>query len=536
MNRLLLKLNLKTIFRSLIFYLFLFFTIFGYAFLGFNIYLTNHYTNFLYFFNNLEYMDAVMYVLLFCVAAFFAQQKYTLEKVCFIPTGKIICMRYLSVAAASSVIILLPVLFMAVSAVLEGVSVAYTLLCILYAVIRWIIIIATAEAAGFLVGFVFKNPFAYLFSIPFAFVFTVLNEKLFAFIFKSDFDNLYKFVNLFSIQRMFLNGPEVEYRGPQLDMALFSKLFLALALFFTVFFIIRIIAQKKIKLKAAAGALVSAAFVFIFSYLFLTFHPVRYEVDQKLYIQNYNPQPFEIVSISGDINLNEWSYYSLSVRINGSGSQTPVTLRLDESMQINKFEILGQPVSYEREGDLVTFDSTGGDFTLDISCRGRVSYVSSVNSTNIYTSATSCALPPDFAFLPKIDGDYGKKQYNLNVTSLNTLVSNLDINRDGNVYHLSGSAGEACFFTGFLTEYQKDGSIVYRAKYNQITDYDKVLERYVNQSRFVFDRKLNMAVEGDITLMPKMFLIYSNYGTAGIAIPYDDYILINYGNVSAVPQ
>ena len=534
MNRLLFRLNIKTIFHSLIFYLFLFFTVFGYAFFGFNIYLIRHYTNFLYFFNGLEYMDAVMYVLLFCVAAFFAQQKYTLEKVCFIPTGKIICMRYLSVAAASSVIILLPVLFMAVSAVLEGVSVAYTLLCILYAVIRWIIIIATAEAAGFLAGFATKSVFSYLFSIPFAFVFTILNENLFTFIFKSDFDNLYKFVNLFSIQRMFLNGLEVEYRGPQLDMALFSKLFLALALFFTVFFIIRIIAQKKIKLKAAAGALVSAAFVFIFSYLFLTFHPVRYEVDQKLYIQNYNPQPFEIVSISGDINLNEWSYYSLSVRINGSGSQTPVTLRLDESMQINKFEILGQPVSYEREGDLVTFDSTGGDFTLDISCRGRVSYVSSVNSTNIYTSATSCALPPDFAFLPKIDGDRSKKQYNLFVTSLNTLVSNLDISRSGNTYTLTGSASEACIFTGFLSEYHNGESTIYRAKYNQITDYDAVYDRYVNHSRFVFDRHKNEAVDGDVLPLAKTFIIYCDYGTAGFAIPYDDFNLISSGSVSAV--
>ena len=88
----------------------------------------------------------------------------------------------------------------------------------------------------------------------------------------------------------------------------------------------------------------------------------------------------------------------------------------------------------------------------------------------------------------------------------------------------------------FLTEYQKDGSIVYRAKYNQITDYDKVLERHVNQSRFVFDRQKAEVVEGDITLMPKMFLIYCNYGTGGFAIPYDDYILISYGNVSAVPQ
>ncbi len=533
MNRLLFRLNIKTIFHSLIFYLFLFFTVFGYAFFGFNIYLIRHYTNFLYFFNGLEYMDAVMYVLLFCVAAFFAQQKYTLEKVCFIPTGKIICMRYLSVAAASSVIILLPVLFMAVSAVLEGVSVAYTLLCILYAAIRWVIIIATAEAAGFLVGFATKSVFSYLFSIPFAFVFTILNENLFTFIFKSDFDNLYKFVNLFSIQRMFLNGLEVDYRGPQLDMALLAKLALALALFFTVFFIIRMIAQKNVRLLSAAGTLAGAALVVLSAAGFLALHPVRYEAGQKLYIQGYTPQPYEITSISGDISLNEWAGYNISVGIKGQ-STGRLSLRLDSSMDIKKLEILGQPVSYEREGDIVTFNAPGGDFVLDLSCRGRVSYVSSVNSANIYTSATSCALPPDFAFLPKIDGDSGKKQYSLNVTSLNTLVSNLDISRSGNTYTLTGSASEACIFTGFLSEYHNGESTIYRAKYNQITDYDAVYDRYVNHSRFVFDRHKNEAVDGDVLPLAKTFIIYCDYGTAGFAIPYDDFNLISSGSVSAV--
>ena len=536
MKCLLFKLNAKIILRSFIFYLFTIFIVLGYVYFAAQIKIDSYICNYIFLFDGMEIMDATMYVVLFSLGMFFAQKKCVMEDVCFVPRAKAYSMRFISVVTLSSILCAVPVMFMAVSGIVEQTSFIYTLLCAVYGIMHWLIVILAAETAGFFTGFLIRSPYAYLLSIPFAGLCTFLNQHIFSFIFKGDLENMYKFSHLFSVQSMFTSGVEIEYRGPKLDCALYTKLLLVLALFFTALFAIRLILKKSA--ANAAGLLAGAALVVLSAAGFLAMHPVRYDTAQKLYIQGYTPQPYEITSISGDISLNEWAGYSISVGIKGQ-SAGRLSLRLDESMKINKLEILGQPAGYEREGDIVTFNAPSGDFVLGLSCHGRVSYVSQLNSMNIYTTALSCALPPDFAFLPKIDGDRGKKQYNLNVTSLNTLVSNLDISRSGNTYTLTGSASEVCLFTGFLTQTQMGDITLYHAKYNVDTltnDYANTYRRARDERRTIFDHFINENVPGKWQDKPKAFIIACRYGTAGFAIPYDDFVLIDFGTTASIKR
>ena len=532
MKRVLFKLNLKVILRSFIFYLFLIFTLFGYAFFAINIYMIRHYTNFLYFFNGLEYMDAVMYVLLFCMAVFFAQQKCLLENCCFVPEHKTVTAKFCAVLILSSVICILPVLFMLVFSLTQNVGAFYTFFSMLYAVIRWIITILISVSVGFLTGFVTKSVFAYLFSIPFTFISTFLNKRILFMIFKTDYDNLYKFSHLFSVNRPFTDGQPVEYRGPELDTLLLCKLLLAIVICLAVFFILKLLLNKNLKLPYAAGTAVSIGAVAAFSILYLNLHPVRYENPQKLYVTDYKSQPFEITSISGDIKLKEFCSYDISLAVSPKAKAGAITLMLDESLKVESIKIENKPVNFERKGDFITFDCPYDDFEVDISAGGRISYVSSINSMDIYTSALSCALPPDFAFLPKVLGDDSKKQYELNVKSSNTLISNLDTVKKDGLYKLTGNASEACFFTGFLTQSTLGDVTLYHAKYNVITDYQKLYSSIINERSMVFDHVTNQVIKAKMRQAPKVFLIHYMYGTGGFGVPYDNFIMINYGNIS----
>ncbi len=536
MKCLLFKLNTKIILRSFIFYIFTIFILLGYVFFAVQIKIDSYICNYIFLFDGMQIMDATMYVALFCLAMYFGQKKCGMEDICFVPRAKAYGIRFISVIALSSLLLIVPVMFMIISGIVEKTSFVYILLSAVYGIIHWLIVIISAEAAGFFIGFIFKSAYAYLFSIPFAGLCTFLNEYVFSFIFKSNLENMYKFSHLFSIQSMFTNGTEIEYRGPKLDAELIIKLLLVLALFFTAFFAIKLILAKKP--FYAAGTIASAAFVFIFSFIFLMLHPVRYESGEKLYVTNYQSQPYEITSVSGDISLNEWSGYNISVGITGQ-SAGMLSLRLDSSMDIKKLEISGSPIEFVRDGDIVTFNAPNGEFVLDISCRGRVSYVNELNSMNIYTTATSCALPPDFAFLPKIDGDRSKKQYNLFVTSLNTLVSNLDINRNGNTYTLTGNASEVCLFTGFLTQTQMGDVTIYHAKYNVdilTNDYIYTYNNAKNNKKFLFDTKMNEIIEDKWADKPKAFIISCRYGTMGFTVPYDDYVLIDFGTTTSIKR
>ena len=525
MNKLLFKLNSKLIFRSFIFYLFIFLIFGGYAFFSFQLLSDSYYSNYVVFFDTLTFMDAVMYVLLFSVAVFFSQQKNTLENICFVPRSKSVGVKFLSVIVCSSTICVIPFAFMLISGIVEKVGALFVFISVVYGVLRWLVIILIAQTFGFLIGYITNSVYSYLFAIPFTILNTFLNEYLFNWLFSGDSNRMYSFSHYFSSQQKFAVGMPVEYRGPVVDTEFFVKFLISVFLCLTIFFIIIQIAKKKFTFKAMSGAVVSAVFLCIFSAFYFPLHPVRYSNEEKLYISGYKTQPYKITSYSGNISLKEWAEYDIAVGVKGTGDAESVTLRIDESLDIKSLEIGGRTADFERSGDLLTVHSPDDE----LRCRGRISYVSNANSMNIYTSAVSCALPPDFAFLPKIDGDKSQKQYDLKIKSGNTLISNLDMEEQGDIYIISDSASTACFFSGFLTQTEKDGITFYYASCDKLTDHDEIYRIFREDSNLYFDHEKNEIVEGKWEEKPKVFIIYYMYGTNAFAVPYDDFVMLHFG-------
>ena len=226
MNKLLFKLNSKLIFRSFIFYLFVFLIFGGYVFFSFQLLSDSYYSNYVVFFDTLTFMDTVMYVLLFSVAVFFSQQKNTLENICFVPRSKSVGVKFLSVIVCSSTICLIPFAFMMISGIAEKVGTLFVLLSVVYGVSRWLVIILIAQTFGFLIGYITNSVYSYLFAIPLTVLNTFLNKYLFRWLFSGDINKMYSFSHYFSSQQKFADGMPVEYRGPVVDAEFFVKLFI----------------------------------------------------------------------------------------------------------------------------------------------------------------------------------------------------------------------------------------------------------------------------------------------------------------------
>lgn len=180
MNKQLIYLNIKLTLRSLIFYLsFSFFTV-AYAFLAIQL---RESGTFFENFDRMAYIEIVLYLMLFCVAMFFAQKESKLEDVCFVPKEQTYFARLVALLLCSAVYLLIPGAHLIIGAIKQGIGGSYLLRSLLLAVVRWGMIIVSAQTIGYLVGYIARSVYAYLFSIPFtilqSFSNTYMFEKLF---------------------------------------------------------------------------------------------------------------------------------------------------------------------------------------------------------------------------------------------------------------------------------------------------------------------------------------------------------------------
>lgn len=529
----LLKLNLKIVFRSVIFYLsyILVFLLLIFEHISLPDLPANDYVNYFAMVGNPVYLEVIIFILSFIAAVFFVHKKHTLEKICFLSKTKVFISKLISVAASFSMLALIPIAYMAVMSIIRRYSLKYFLLCSFYVILKYISIVLPAVILGFIIGYIIQQFYAYIFSIPFAYMFSVLFKETIFKLFGYYTDLSYKIYHFISMNGLYDEGIEVEYRGPKLDILFLIKLLMIFAVCAAMIFIFKQILDGRLQVLSLTGIALCTVLYAGFSVLFFKYYPVRYDDLQKLYILDYEKQPYEITSYSGDIRLKEWSDYDISVGIRKTGEAESLALRLDESMKIKSLDIDGKSAAYRRDGDILTLSCPDNEFTINISCYGRISYVNNLNSTNIYTSNISCALPPDFAFLPKIDGDKSKKQYDLNVNSQNTLISNLDLRKEKGVYRLTGSSQNACFFSGFLTQTERNGIIFYHASCSQ--KLEKSFEAYdvrmSSKEVSCFNPEtydIETYVGGE---KPKVFMIYYLYGNNNFFVFYDDYTMYNYG-------
>lgn len=533
MSKKLLKLNVRLMFASLIFVLFAAFALgFFLVFIGYiswSPYI--HPINYSAVINALEYLEIGLFVMAFCHAMYWSHQSALLEEICFVPRVSVIMCRLAASILATSTACLIPCGFILISAVQQGTSPLFTLNTLCFTLIRWLTLLLTANTLGFFLGHFIKNTYAYVLAAPVTVLSCYFNQTIVE-IFLGFRTSASRIVaQLLSTSDSSPATMEMDYPGSRLDLYyLLDGLFLVLACLLLVWVLNYIVSKRLTAKKAAAGGgLIAAAVLTVWAFVVLS--PMEYRYEEKLYPVDYEAQPYEITDYEGDFKLSEFSRFSGSFTVRPTRAQKAdtLTIRLDGCFTVDELTCGGSQVPYTRDGDYLTMEAPSGPVTFQIRYHGRPYYLSDIGCVNLFTSWLSSALPPNFAFVPLIDGDFNVKNYDLRVTSGNTVISNLDVAPEGNLYRLSGKASSICIFSGFLTEYEKDGITIYRTKYNAATDYSAVLDRALAEGNYMDSRTMEI-LQGGFDKPEKAFLIYDLYGVVGFPVVYDGYILLNYGS------
>ena len=467
----------------------------------------------------------------FCHAMYWSHQSALLEEICFVPRVSVIMCRLAASILATSTACLIPCGFILISAVQQGTSPLFTLNTLCFTLIRWLTLLLTANTLGFFLGHFIKNTYAYVLAAPVTVLSCYFNQTIVE-IFLGFRTSASRIVaQLLSTSDSSPATMEMDYPGSRLDLYyLLDGLFLVLACLLLVWVLNYIVSKRLTAKKAAAGGgLIAAAVLTVWAFVVLS--PMEYRYEEKLYPVDYEAQPYEITDYEGDFKLSEFSRFSGSFTVRPTRAQKAdtLTIRLDGCFTVDELTCGGSQVPYTRDGDYLTMEAPSGPVTFQIRYHGRPYYLSDIGCVNLFTSWLSSALPPNFAFLPLIDGDFNVKNYDLRVTSGNTVISNLDVAPEGSLYRLSGKASSICIFSGFLMEYEKDGITIYRTKYNAATDYSAVLDRALAEGNYMDSRTMEI-LQGGFDKPEKAFLIYDLYGVVGFPVVYDGYILLNYGS------
>ena len=489
-------------------------------------------------FDVFSYLEVVIFLILFCMATFFARQKTVLESMCFYTNEQIVLSRMLAGVLSSLVICVIPILYGIICAIQENTDIIFTFTAIIYMVSRWLMIIMVAQCLGYLICCIFKTPAVFLLSIPVAILFSHFNIYFFSFFLHSK-NYRQKISNYFSVQKPFVDAMDIDYTGARLDLWFLTKLlctvfFVALGISIMVAFYNK---RKRILL------ILLAIFMFVgwagLTYLWSWLYPEKYNGEEKLYILDYENQNYFISSYAGRISLNEWSKFDIDINLSKTGKDyvNELELRLDECFIIKKLSCNDQDVDYKRIGDYIAItlpkDTSSDDVKLHIEYDGRIYYVSDISSINIFSTWLAAALPPNFAFIPLINGDDHEKLYSLEVTGNNNVISNLDINRiTPGHYELKGKSSSCCIFMGYFNQNKIGETTFYTAKYNQITDFEEVFNqalelRHIDPARYELS-------EEEYKKPNKVFMIYYLYDVLGFPVVFDDYMMINYGYTSTV--
>jgi hypothetical protein len=173
--------------------------------------LNSHFINFVICLDALAYLEIAIFILSFCVAAFFAQRKHVLEDICLIPERKTVIAKGIATLAVLNLICILPILYAVISAILEKADLLYFGISLAYVFVRWLLIVTISHSLGFLCGLILKKHFVYILACPFSVLFSYLNIEVFSRISKTD--SVTAVSELFSVQKAFMTAVEIDYIG-----------------------------------------------------------------------------------------------------------------------------------------------------------------------------------------------------------------------------------------------------------------------------------------------------------------------------------
>lgn len=527
MTRKLFALYFRLIFSSPVLWAYYFVSAGFFAFMLFAVDFSGGYDNFYSVIYRLAYIEIVLVCFAFFVALVFARKKSTLETACLVPKEKALFVCVLSVTLASWVVCLLPVLFSVAMTVNQHLSAAFCVRVVIFTLLRWTSMLTLMVSIGFVLGRVVKSAFVYLLSAPIAILFSNLNSKILI-IFSIEPQTLDRFSTMLSIHHLFVNSPPVDFSAPSLDLLFFVKVLTVMLFAGLLLCALYLISKNKRGLPSYA-LLTTLIVVFgLSAYSYVQLFPTRYAMEGKLFIQGENDGGYSVTAYGGEIKLSEFSRFRLTVTVEGDGSGKPLRLRLDEAIEPDSISCGGEELSYTREGDYITIEGppiTGGGLELDFEYRGRIYYMSSIGTIDVFASSTGASLPPTFAFLPVIDGDNGTKKYDLTIEAGNTVISNLDVESVGKgLYRLKGESNLICIFAGNFEEVVKNGVTFYRPK-DYTTDFDS---QYENMKALnYFDLDAMSELDGPCPDTKKVMQLYF-WHTGGRPVLFDDCLITHH--------
>ena len=534
MNKLM-CINQKSIFRSAIYWiynvavlLFFLFLILTADIMGMAKFISYAYT-----LEYMTYLEITLFVIVFCLSSYYTKKPFQLEDVVHVPVVQKILARYFAILSMSLSVCAIPLTYILVSSSLERTQLSYTLSTIFVIMVRWSEMILLSHSISFFVSTIVKSVYTYILCIPFAITFSYLNLL---FIDKLPLSDTLKtkISQLFSVNKLFISGMEIDYTGLRINQLLFWKVLFLILCSSVIIYLLIALKRKQIKdifvtLFFAIGCICSAIG-------YLSSFPEPYSSIEKMYVPK-TVASYYIESYSGQIELNSISRFrNIELSMLDLDNTESVTFRLDECFNIDNIYCNDLELDFLHEGDSLTVflpSIQKGKCNLIFNYTGRVSYYSDSQNVDIFTEPLSSSLPPRFAFLPTID-DERKVSYNLTVTSNNTVISNLnteEILLDKDCYLLTGTSTSICIFSGYFDTTVYDGVLVYKAKYNKATSYSEI---YDASKRFNARDRYNKPDEHkqlEQKKCKKAFLIYFFYDTNGFPIVYDDYLIMNYGYI-----
>lgn len=526
----LVKINFKIIFLSPIIYLYYMFISFFFLFFIYIIGKSSDSINYSFSLDLLAYLEIAIFILTFCISVYCIQQKHLLEDICYIPRKKTILYRMFTLLLSCSLICLLPITYMMYNEFINGTSFIFMIMSLIYFLIRWTSFILISLLFGGFFGLLVQSRIVYLIAAPLSVLFSHLNVVMLKRVVNNEI--LAKLSNLLSLQRPFIHGLEVDYASPRIDLLFLLKFLVILFLSGLIVSLIYVVLSRLKRFRGMVGIVVSGMLLIITSNSYLYHAPIRYQYIDKIYHYAASSQDAVITDYSGQIKLSEYSHFNLKVNIEKGYIGDLLTFRLDNAFIIDAIVYDNKTMKYTRNNDLLTLSDESlrdaGEYTIDFSYQGRIQYVSDIDGINIYTSYFSSALPPNFAFIPLLDGSHSTTNYDLVVNSFNTVISNVNtVHFAPGQYYVNGTASSICLFSGFFDSDEYNGMVIYKSMYNFQTDYISVYDD--SMRRRFFDPRTQQYYEKTSENHEKVFMIYYLYGVSGAPVEYDGYIMINYG-------
>ena len=484
--------------------------------------------------SNLYYLEVAIFVICFEKSVFFSIKKATLETCCLVDVQQTRLSRLLALLFSNSIYILLAALYTIIMAVLQGVGFLFWLETLVYISIVWLGVIILSTVFGYFSGIYVKNYIAFILVIPFVILFSFLNKHFFSIfsplINDAELDAL---CSVFSCQSVLNNGIQVNYASPRLDLFSIIKFICTILLALMIMSVAFVIDGRKLNIKSTAIVLIFAVLYSFSVSSYIYYSPLQYNPNNKIFsYTSSSTQSASIEEISGQIDLGERIDAEISIQLKINDKISPIVLKLDEQFNLNSIKHNNSIINYTRAGDyLIIQNPQTSDATYTLEYDGRI-YYQSADSINLYSSITSTSLPPYFAFVPIIEGDFALKSYDLLIYSNNyNIVSNLECDKlKSSTYHVFGVDNVICIFGGFLNEIEIDGTIFYRPSYSN-KDYDAMFQRALSYR--YFDSSTMTLSDDDLKEIAKgkkkIFQIYFNYDTGMFPVSYDNFIIIHSG-------